>query len=167
MNVGSASVTDTLRTAALIGQRGESLASEAEASAIVCTTPKGDSVRNASQAFTEIPTDRTPPPTPANHVIVTPWAQCPSTWQTARSVTPQTGTASANQASAEPTATGVWWDTGAFTNTDAVHVNVQETVIRLLETACLALIWSCTTWTETPVSQSESSERTNSSLLFT
>lgn len=62
----SASVTDTLRTAALIGQRGESLASEAEASAIVCTTLKGDSVRNASQAFTEIPTDRTPPPTPAN-----------------------------------------------------------------------------------------------------
>lgn len=37
----------------------------------------------------------------------------------------------------EPTATGAWWDTGAFMTMAAVHVTVQETVIHLLETVCL------------------------------
>lgn len=46
-------------------------------------------------------------------------------------------TASVNLEWVEPTVTGAWWDTGASMNMAAVRVTVQETVIRLLETACL------------------------------
>lgn len=46
-------------------------------------------------------------------------------------------TASVNLEWVEPTVTGAWWDTGASMNMAAVHVTVQETVIRLLETVCL------------------------------
>lgn len=73
----------------------------------------------------------------SQHATVIPWAPCHSTWPTARSATPPMETASANRESAEPTATVAWWDTGASTSMAAVHVTVQETVIRSLETACL------------------------------
>ncbi|TMS02703.1 Netrin-4 [Larimichthys crocea] len=62
----SASVTDTLRAATLIGRRGVSLASKAAACATVCTTLKDVSVRDAKPASTETPSVRRPPLTPAN-----------------------------------------------------------------------------------------------------
>lgn len=66
LSLQSASVTDTLRAAILIGRRGASRASAAEACATVSTTPKDASVRNVKPASTETLSDRRPPPTPAN-----------------------------------------------------------------------------------------------------
>lgn len=62
----SVSATDTLRAATLTGRRGGSLANAAEAFVTVCTTRRAVSVRTASRASTEILSDRTQPPTPAN-----------------------------------------------------------------------------------------------------
>lgn len=66
LSLQSASVTDTLRAAILIGRRGASRASAAEACATVSTTPKDASVRNVKPASTETLSDRRAPPTPAN-----------------------------------------------------------------------------------------------------
>lgn len=66
LSLQSASVTDTLRAAILIGRRGASRASAAEACATVSTTLKDASVRNVKPASTETLSDRRAPPTPAN-----------------------------------------------------------------------------------------------------
>lgn len=167
MNVASANVTDTLKAVVLIGRSGVSLAREVEASATVCTTQKGGSVRNAELDSTETRRGLTQLQNHANHAAVTQWAPCPFTLPMVLCATLPMETVYANLESAERNVTGVWWDTGAFMSMAVAHVTVQETATLLLGTACMALIWNYTTWMETPVSQSGSSVHMNYFLLST
>lgn len=135
-NVKSVNAMDMPKAATLTGHPGESLASVVEVCVTVCTTQRAVNVRSARLASTEIPNDLTLLLTPANHVSVTPWVLCPSTWLKGHSVTHLMETASANREWVVSIVTDAWWDTGASTSMAADPVTVQETVIPSLEIAC-------------------------------
>lgn len=75
-------------------------------------------------------------PSLSQHALVILWAPYFTTRLTARCAIPPTETASASLESGGSSATGAWWDIGAFMSTAAARATVQETATRLQETAC-------------------------------
>jgi len=76
-----------------------------------------------------------PPPSPLQPVPAT--LRAPSSLEGALSVTLAVGSALVSPVSGVPAVTAACWDTGASTNTAAVHVTARGTVTRTLVTASL------------------------------